>query len=98
VYYLYLIYIFTLDFPWLGKCCVLFILDLYIYFRFPLARFKWSYLLKLVRPPLQYDTLYDLMFFVVTKYTTFILLFRCHPEIDFDIGQREGRYCVHKTD
>jgi hypothetical protein len=29
--------------------------------------------------------------FVGTKYTTFILLFRCHPGMDFDIGQREGR-------
>jgi hypothetical protein len=28
------------------------------------------------------------------KYTTFILLFRCHPEVDFDMGQREGRYCA----
>jgi hypothetical protein len=44
---------FSLDFPWLGKCCVLFLLDLYIYFGFPLARLKWSYLLKLVRLPLQ---------------------------------------------
>jgi hypothetical protein len=43
-----------LDFPWLGKCCVLFLLDLYIYFGFPLARLKWSSLLKLVRLPLQY--------------------------------------------
>jgi hypothetical protein len=49
VYYFYLIYIFTLDFPWLCKCCVLFLLDLYIYFGFPLARLKWSSLLKLVR-------------------------------------------------
>jgi hypothetical protein len=32
--------------------------------------------------------------FVGTKYTTFILLFRCHPGMDFDIRQREGRYCV----
>jgi hypothetical protein len=32
--------------------------------------------------------------FVGTKYTTFILLSRCHPEMDFDIGQREGKYCV----
>jgi hypothetical protein len=40
-------------FLWLGKCCVLFLLDLYIYFRFPLARLEWSYLLKLVRFPLQ---------------------------------------------
>jgi hypothetical protein len=42
-----------LDFPWLGKCGVLFLLDLYIYFGFPLARLKWSSLLKLVRLPLQ---------------------------------------------
>jgi hypothetical protein len=42
-----------LDLPWLGKCGVLFLLDLYIYFGFPLARLKWSYLLKLVRLPLQ---------------------------------------------
>jgi hypothetical protein len=42
-----------LDFPWLGKCCVLFLLDLYIYFGFPLARLEWSYLLKSVRLPLQ---------------------------------------------
>jgi hypothetical protein len=48
-----LIYIFTLDFPWLGKCCVLVLLDLYIYFGFPLARLKWSILLKSVRLPLQ---------------------------------------------
>jgi hypothetical protein len=41
-----------LDFPWLGKCCVLFLLDLYIYFGFPLARLEWSYLLKSVRLPL----------------------------------------------
>jgi hypothetical protein len=40
---------FTLDFPWLGKCCILFPLDLYVYFGFPLARLKWSSLLKLVR-------------------------------------------------
>jgi hypothetical protein len=43
---------FSLDSPWLGKCCVLFLLDLYIYFGFPLARLKWSSLLKLVRLPL----------------------------------------------
>jgi hypothetical protein len=42
-----------LDFPWLGKCCVLFLLDLYIYFGFPLARLKWRILLKSVRLPLQ---------------------------------------------
>jgi hypothetical protein len=42
-----------LDFPWLGKCCVLFLLDLYIYFGFSLARLKWSSLLKSVRLPLQ---------------------------------------------
>jgi hypothetical protein len=42
-----------LDFPWLGKCGVLFLLDLYIYFGFPLARLKWSSLLELVRLPLQ---------------------------------------------
>jgi hypothetical protein len=42
-----------LDFPWLGKCGVLFLLDLYIYFGFPLARLKWSSLLKSVRLPLQ---------------------------------------------
>jgi hypothetical protein len=42
-----------LDFPWLGKCCALFLLDLYIYFGFPLAKLKWSSLLKLVRLPLQ---------------------------------------------
>jgi hypothetical protein len=52
VYYLYLIYIFTLDFPWVGKCCVLSLLDLYIYFGFPLARLKWRILLKSVRLPL----------------------------------------------
>jgi hypothetical protein len=44
-----------LDFPWLGKCGVLFLFDLYIYFGFPLARLKWSYLLKLVRLPLQLE-------------------------------------------
>jgi hypothetical protein len=32
--------------------------------------------------------------FVGTKYTTFILLFRCYPGMDFDIEQREGSYCV----
>jgi hypothetical protein len=32
------------------------------------------------------------------KVHDFILLFRCHKEMEFDIGQREGRYCVHKTD
>jgi hypothetical protein len=42
-----------LDFPWLGKCGVLFLLDLYIYFGFPLARLKWRILLKSVRLPLQ---------------------------------------------
>jgi hypothetical protein len=41
-----------LDFPWLGKCGVLFLLDLYIYFGFPLARLKWRILLKSVRLPL----------------------------------------------
>jgi hypothetical protein len=41
-----------LDFPWLGKCCVLSLLDLYIYFGFPLARLKWRILLKSVRLPL----------------------------------------------
>jgi hypothetical protein len=45
--------VFSLDFPWLGKCCVLSLLDLYIYFGFPLARLKWSILLKSVRLPLQ---------------------------------------------
>jgi hypothetical protein len=44
---------FSLDFPWLGKCCVLSLLDLYIYFGFPLARLKWRILLKSVRLPLQ---------------------------------------------
>jgi hypothetical protein len=53
VYYFYLNYIFTLDFPWLGKCGVLFLLELYIYFGFPLARLKWSSLLKSVRLPFQ---------------------------------------------
>jgi hypothetical protein len=42
-----------LDFPWLGKCGVLFLPDLYIYFGFPLARLKWRILLKSVRLPLQ---------------------------------------------
>jgi hypothetical protein len=42
-----------LDFPWLGKCGVLFLLELYIYFGFPLARLKWRILLKSVRLPLQ---------------------------------------------
>jgi hypothetical protein len=28
------------------------------------------------------------------KVHDFILLFRCHPGMDFDIRQREGRYCV----
>jgi hypothetical protein len=32
--------------------------------------------------------------FVVTKYMTFILLFRCHQEVDFDMGQIEDRYCA----
>jgi hypothetical protein len=32
------------------------------------------------------------------KVHNFILLFRCHPGMDFDIGQREGRYCVLTTD
>jgi hypothetical protein len=41
-----------LDFPWLGKCCVLSLLDLYIYFGFPLARLKWRILPKSVRLPL----------------------------------------------
>jgi hypothetical protein len=46
-----------------------------------------------------YGAMYDLIqCFVVTKYTTFILLFRCHLGMDFDIGQREGRYCVFKMD
>jgi hypothetical protein len=46
---------FTLDFHWLGKCCVLVYLDLYIYFYFgiPLARSKWSILLRIVRLLLQ---------------------------------------------
>jgi hypothetical protein len=48
--------VFSLDFPWLGKCCVLFLLDLYIYFGFPLARLKWRILLKSVRLPLHGDT------------------------------------------
>jgi hypothetical protein len=43
-----------LDFPWLGKCCILVYLDLYIYFGFPLARLKWSILLKSVRLPLHF--------------------------------------------
>jgi hypothetical protein len=42
-----------LDFPWLGKCGVLSLLDLYIYFGFPLARLKWRILLKSARLPLQ---------------------------------------------
>jgi hypothetical protein len=29
---------------------------------------------------------------------TFILLFRCHLGMDFDIEQREGSYCVLMTD
>jgi hypothetical protein len=29
--------------------------------------------------------------FVGTKYMTFILLFRCHLGMDFDMGQREGK-------
>jgi hypothetical protein len=45
--------VFSLNFPWLGKCCVLVLLDLYIYFVFPLARLEWSILLKSVRLPLQ---------------------------------------------
>jgi hypothetical protein len=45
--------VFSLDSPWLGKCCILVYLDLYIYFGFPLARLKWSYLLESVRLPLQ---------------------------------------------
>jgi hypothetical protein len=45
--------VFSLDFLWLGKCGVLFLFDLYIYFGFPLARLKWSPLLKSVRLPLQ---------------------------------------------
>jgi hypothetical protein len=36
--------------------------------------------------------------FVVTKYTTFILLFRCHLGMDFDIRQRECSYWVLKMD
>jgi hypothetical protein len=43
-----------LDFPWLGKCGVLFLPDLYIYFGFPLARLKWRILLKSVRLPLHF--------------------------------------------
>jgi hypothetical protein len=35
-----------------------------------------------------------IQFFVVTKYTAFILLFRCHLEVDFDMEQREGEYCA----
>jgi hypothetical protein len=53
VYYIYHDYIFTLDFPWLGKYCVLHLPWLYIYFGFPLARLEWSILLKSVRLPLQ---------------------------------------------
>jgi hypothetical protein len=45
--------VFSLDSPWLGKCCILVYLDLYINFGFPLARLKWSYLLESVRLPLQ---------------------------------------------
>jgi hypothetical protein len=45
--------VFSLDFPWLGKCCVLVYLDLYIYFGFPLARSKWSILFRIVKLPLQ---------------------------------------------
>jgi hypothetical protein len=48
-----------LDFPWLGKCGVLFLLDLYIYFGFPLARLKWRILLKSVRLPLQTQEVND---------------------------------------
>jgi hypothetical protein len=31
------------------------------------------------------------------KVHDFILLFRCHLGMDFDIGQIEGSYCVLKT-
>jgi hypothetical protein len=41
---------------------------------------------------------FNSMFSVGTKYMISILIFRCHPGMDFDIGQREGRYCVLKTD
>jgi hypothetical protein len=44
---------FSLDFPWLGKYCILYLPSLYIYFGFTLARLKWSSLLKSVRLPLQ---------------------------------------------
>jgi hypothetical protein len=49
---------------------------------------------------IQSDVWCDVWFliFVVTKYTTFILLLRCHPWMDFDIGHREHIYCVHTTD
>jgi hypothetical protein len=60
VYYSYLNYIFTLDVPWLGKCGVLFLLELYIYFGFPLARLKWRILLKSVRLPLQVRHLWNI--------------------------------------
>jgi hypothetical protein len=43
---------------------------------------------------IQCNSMYDLMFFVVTKYTTFILLFRCHMGMDFDMRQREGTETV----
>jgi hypothetical protein len=37
----------------------------------------------------QCNPIFQFNVFVVTKYTTFILLFRCHPGIDFDIRERE---------
>jgi hypothetical protein len=47
---------------------------------------------------LMYDVMYDLIqCFCSYKVHNFILLFRCHLGMDFDIGQREGRYCVLKT-
>jgi hypothetical protein len=44
-----------------------------------------------------YELIFQFNVFVVTKYMTFILLFRCHLKVDFDMGQREGIY-LHKTD
>jgi hypothetical protein len=42
-----------LDFPWLGKCCVLFLLDYIFTLDFPWLDLSRDYLLRTVRLPLQ---------------------------------------------
>jgi hypothetical protein len=85
-----------LDFPWLGKCCVLFLLDLYIYFGFPLPRLKWSSLLKLVRLPLQEED-EDESPQVNTDETDEEVRYTC-PAFDDDLDSEDDDFTIEEDD